>query len=282
MSLYSIGIVRQFIVKHIFRKPKRRLALTKLFYRDSNKYIELVGSRIYVNSISEMGYVRAASNAQSNIVFRDEVASLISVAMILEPSDTFVDVGANVGLYSSVLGRFQYVFPSMRFYAFEANPDTGVKLRETLSDKATNVEIVGISDKAGILPFAKGAVSGVFGALRNASDFQCAEWVVDIPTKRLDQCEIVGSSIVLKIDVEGHEWEVLQGATGFFDSDRIKAVYLDGFDNKQIPSFLESKGFVAFDGRSLKRPPTQEFSVLFIKESWLNSASFGPKSIQNA
>jgi FkbM family methyltransferase len=243
--------------------------ITKLFVRDTNKVIEIAGSKVNVNTISEIGYVRAATISTSNIVFRDEIASLICVALILEPQDTFVDIGANVGLYSSVIGRYQYMFPNMSFYEFEANPKTAEKLKRTLNDKNTQVEVIGLSDSEGTIPFAGGAVSGVFGALKNASKFQSTDWIINIPTKRLDVYNIVGNSIVLKIDVEGHEWEVLQGATKYFDEQRIKAVYLDGFKDDRIPSFFENRGFVAFDGRSLQNPPTQVFSIMYLNEKWL-------------
>lgn len=61
--------------------------------------IELFGAPLRVNKQKEIGYVRAYKNTKSNVVFRDEGAPLINLALILSPTDTFVDIGANVGLY---------------------------------------------------------------------------------------------------------------------------------------------------------------------------------------
>ncbi|AUD01423.1 FkbM family methyltransferase [Spirosoma pollinicola] len=269
MNIYSNKIISKIIWKLFINKPKFRLWLTKLLIRDKNAYIEIAGSKIYANTITEIGYVRAAKNANSNIVFRDEIASIINIALIISPQDTFIDIGANVGLYSSIISRLQYVYPNIKFYAFEANPETGEKLKRTLLDKNANIEILGLSDSEKVIPFAKGAVSGVFGALINASHNQNSNWIVNISTRRLDSFALDGHSMILKIDVEGHEWEVLQGASKFFDETRIKAIYLDGYDDERVPSFLSDYGFVAFDGRSMSNAPTQYHSVLYINEKWL-------------
>lgn len=269
MNIYGNKIVQWAIWKLLVKNPEFRLWLTKLFVRDTNAYVEIAGSKIYANTINEIGYIRAAKNADSNIVFRDEMAAIINIALIISPQDTFIDIGANVGLYSSIIGRLQQVYPGMKFYAFEANPETGEKLKRTLLDKNTTVEIWGLSDSEKTIPFAKGAVSGVFGALTNASYNQNSNWIVNISTRRLDSFTLDGQSMILKIDVEGHEWEVLQGASNFFNENRIKAVYLDGYNDERIPSFLNDYGFVAFDGRSLSNTPNQSYSMLYINKKWL-------------
>ncbi len=270
MNIYKNKFITWLIWRLFLRNPRLRLWLTRLFLQEEEVEIEIAGSKLCVNTISEIGYVRAAKNSRSNIVFRDEIASIINLALILERGDTFIDIGANVGLYSGIIGRIQHVFPSIRFYAFEANPETAKRLRKTLKGNATIIECIGLSDYDGSMRFAKGAVSGVFGSLQDASDFQDPDWTVDVPVKRLDSFDIAGNSIVMKIDVEGHEWQVLQGARGFFQAGRIKAVYLDGYKDARIPEFLQSKDFVAFDGRSMAKPPTQNFSVLFLKKACID------------
>jgi hypothetical protein len=67
--------------------------------------------------------------------------------------------------------------------------------------------------------------------------------------------DILGSSLVLKIDVEAHERQVLEGATGLFEAGRVKAVFLDDYADPAVPAFLTQRGFVLFDGRSLSPGP---------------------------
>ena len=56
---------------------------------------------------------------------------------------------------------------------------------------------------------------------------------------------------MLKIDVEGHERKVLEGATRFFEEGRIKAVYVDGSKTPNLPDWLSAKGLRLLDGQSL-------------------------------
>jgi hypothetical protein len=59
----------------------------------------------------------------------------------------------------------------------------------------------------------------------------------------------------MKIDVENHERQVLEGATGLFDAGRVKAVYLDGYADPGVPHFLVERGFALYDGLSLAPGP---------------------------
>lgn len=277
INFYRTRFVSRFISKYILRNPKLRLKLTRLLVKDRDLQVEMFGSRMVINSIKEIGYVNAYESTLSNVVTRDEVGSIINLALILESGDSFVDLGANVGLYSTILSRLHHVFPNLSYYAFEANPDTHARLCRTLEHGPVTVECIALSDREGALQFCSGAVSGAFGHKGSAAQpgFQIAEATVDVPAKRLDQYALQGSSLVLKIDVEGYEWEVLQGATQLFDEKRVKAVYLDGFRDARIPDFLRGHGFTAFDGRSLQSPPQQGFSVLWIKQEWIDQRRRG-------
>lgn len=60
---------------------------------------------------------------------------------------------------------------------------------------------------------------------------------------------------------------VLKGASSWFDSKRIKAVYLDGFadkDKQELLNFLRSYNFSLWDGRELVKTDGNLFSLLAI------------------
>ena len=231
-----------------FKYPRFRVALTRLLVPARNIDIQLFGARLHINTREEIGLSRAARMAHENVIFRDEVASLLNLALLLQPGDTFVDVGANVGLYTSVLSRFRNVFPQTKFIGIEPNPTTAARLRKTVACNGATVLNVGASDRPTHLSFSSGVTSGVF----KVADSTAARGTVSIRCEPLDSLPLGEGDLVLKIDVEEHEWPVLQGAAGLFQNQRIKVIYLDDYSDRRIPDFLRQRGFTLFDGHTLR------------------------------
>jgi hypothetical protein len=139
MRLFGIRLFSYVYCYLVNRNPRLRLFLINLFFPDRDLDIELYGSRLRVNARREVGYLRAYKVAQGSVAFRDEGGVLATLALLLGPTDTFVDIGANVGLFSAVVARAETIFPGMKSYALEPNPDTVRRLGENLQGK--NVEI---------------------------------------------------------------------------------------------------------------------------------------------
>jgi FkbM family methyltransferase len=232
--------------------PRVHASLIRLLLPDVQERIELFGSALQIDKRKEAGYWRAHRLSRRSQVLWSEAGTLLSLALILQPGDTFIDVGANVGLFSSALVRFRRLQPSVRFYAFEANPDTAARLKQSVPAGEVTVFGLALSDREGMLSFSHGSTSLTFGVAESAGALRLGETTVEVPARRLDGMEIQGNSLVVKIDVENHERQVLEGAAGFFDAGRVKAVYLDGYADSAIPSLLTERGFSLFDGRSLK------------------------------
>ena len=185
--------------------------------------------------------------------------------LLLRDGDTFVDIGANVGLYTFTLARLRRILPNLRFYAFEANSDTYARLSEHTQSLDVQAYNLALSDHSGSLDFVAGAVSNVFATVENASDYSITRERVSVPCRRLDEMAIAGGSLVLKIDVEGQEKQVLDGALALFRARRIKAVYLDGYKDKAVEAFLREHGFSLFDGKSLAPVVGDVFGLLAIR-----------------
>jgi FkbM family methyltransferase len=249
--------------------------VTKLLVPDEDVKIDFFGSPLCINKRKEFGYFRAYKSSKANLVFRNDSGVLMSLALFLERTDTFVDIGANVGLYSSVLCRLLALYPEMKFYAFEANPDTVTRLRQSLEKIDCKIFDFALSNRESELEFIEGPVSSVFGARVNMDSLQITKKPNRIMARTLDSIGIEGDSIVLKIDVEGHEREVLEGCAQLFRAGRIKAVYLDGYRDKCIPDFLLSRGFRWFEGQTLKpsKAVAPEYCLLAINEEWLRLKS---------
>jgi FkbM family methyltransferase len=125
----------------------------------------------------------------------------------VRPGATVLDVGAHVGYYtllSAVLAG-----PSGRVHSFEPNPQNADFLRRHVRINrldSVRVEQAAVSDREGTARFDFGTGSGT-GHLADAG-------ALEVRTLRLDDycAQHALAPAALKIDVEGAEMSVLQGA----------------------------------------------------------------------
>jgi FkbM family methyltransferase len=251
------------IDRMIIKRPRLRRAITYLLEGNTDQKIELLGTALTINTIKEHGYLRAFRMCKSSSLLRDELSVLVNLAFLLSEKDTFVDVGANVGIYALTVCRLKRLFPELRVYAFEANPDTFSRLRKSAGPELIAHQLA-LSDRSGVLEFVEGAVSHTFTTVDHASCHNIPGRKISVPARRLDECDIQGNSLVIKIDVEGQEMNVLLGATELFKAKRVKATYLDGYENRNVENFLTEHGFHLFEGRSLTPTKQQVYSLLAI------------------
>ncbi len=255
-------LIDRFFVK----QPKLRRWVTRLLYGNREQDVELLGTTLRIHSIKENGYLRASRMTRGSSLLRDELAIIINLAAVLSDGDTFVDIGANVGIYSLTLARIHRIFPRSRFYAFEANPDTFSRLAVHAEKLGIQAHNVALADHSGSLEFVAGAVSHVFTTVENASAYNIPSDRLSVPCRRLDEIDIMGNSLVLKIDVEGQEKNVLDGAAGLFRERRIKAVYLDGYKDRDIETHLRDRGFTLLNGKTLEPTIGGIFSLLALRD----------------
>ncbi|MEH1929771.1 FkbM family methyltransferase [Nostoc sp.] len=253
------------VIDNFYNKnPKFRKFIMKSLFGNKTIQVTLFDTELMINSIKENGYYRASRLCNISSLLRDEVSVILNIAGLLSENDTFVDIGANVGIFSSILSRYQKLFPDRQIYAFEANPDTYERLKINSKKYGFKAYNIGISDRECELEFIEGVVSHVFTTVENASRYNIKDKITNIKCQRLDKFEIPGKSLILKIDVEGQELQVLRGASSFFDEQRIKAVYLDGYSDKGVLDFLSAYNFSLWDGRKLLETDGDLFSLLAI------------------
>jgi FkbM family methyltransferase len=151
----------------------------------------------------------------------------------IRPGDTVFDIGANVGLFTLLLGY--QVWETGRVVAYEASP----RLVELLRDNVTmnwlgdRVEVVPKAAAAtgGTLPFLAprrfamgGSLQPVEDTLRSDARTGTLERIeveaepLDVHAGRFERIELV------KIDVEGAEEQVLAGMAGLLDSGVVRRV----------------------------------------------------------
>jgi FkbM family methyltransferase len=251
-----------------FKQPWLRQFITTILEGNRDVRVSVLGTSMCINTVKEHGYLRASRLSASSCLLRDELPVIINLALLLQRGDSFVDVGANVGVFVGTLARMKRIVGDTNFYAFEANPDTCARLRTAVEPLGVIAHPVALSDHNGQLEFVAGAVSNIFTTVDNASAYHVRDNVQSVPCRRLDEFDISGDSIVLKIDVEGQEKNVLVGAKKFFDANRIKAVYLDNYtDEAGVEGFLREYGFDFYEGRTLERVPGNTYSLLALRKN---------------
>ena len=120
----------------------------------------------------------------------------------------FVDIGANLGLYSLAVAR---TYPECEVLAFE--PD-----RRNFCQLHGNLFLNDLQDRVRVEPYALSSSSGQTRFVRHDAENRGRSRVdkqggFSVDVRRLDDLLLItGQSIVIKIDVEGHEQDVIAGA----------------------------------------------------------------------
>lgn len=127
-----------------------------------------------------------------------------------------IDVGANKGVYTYHLSRL-----CPQVHAFEPNPKMHRVLCRTLPKNATAYTCA-LSDRAGsadlIVPIHGGFFSNATGSL-NPRQKEMRHGTLTVETRTLDSFNFTNIGFI-KIDVEGFEKTVLQGATELIRRER--------------------------------------------------------------
>lgn len=267
MNLYANRYTKYFVWRVFQTNPRLRRIVQSAFFKKGAGYVNLFGAPVYVDYQKEIGYYRASKSVSHNVVSRDEIPKIINFASILRDETVFVDCGANVGLWTAHIAKLNAVHRGLRVIAIEANPDTFRRLHKT-ADNFSNVECVNaaLSDKARTLEMYGGAVSGIFGIYN--THFQIKDRPIRIEALPLD--DLIKSDmrdIVLKIDVEGHEYEMVMGAEQAIKRGVVRAILLDGIhksNRARTLAFLRQQGYRLYECDSLRSLPEGDDRVLAV------------------
>ncbi len=167
---------------------------------------------------------------------------------ILKPGDVVVDVGANIGYYTTLAAKI--VGPSGRVIAIEPFPETFAALRDNvLRNGLTNVELVNAAVGDGSMLSLYQEPSGALGTI---TMLQQPGWrhVAEVSTTTIEQVVPVGLQArlrLVKIDAEGAEGIALRSMGGLLDeSSQGLALLVEcgPSENQQsVISLLKEKGF---------------------------------------
>lgn len=178
---------------------------------DEPLFIKLPTKPIDLNSPIPMFYPDLVVGQQ---VYSDGIPERILTTWVhdtlIQPDKTFIDIGAHVGTYSWICGR-----KATHTYSFECNPEIFCYL-------AANIALHGMTDRITPYSFALGnredavdyymrGVDGGHNGVKMFGSVDAGRKSIKVPMKTLDSLRLENIGLI-KIDVEGFEKEVLEGA----------------------------------------------------------------------
>lgn len=126
------------------------------------------------------------------------------LAQIIPRSKLVIDVGANIGVYSAEMLRDN---PAIKIHAFEPDPDSFKKL-QALPVTANNIALGEIAGTHILYKMPRSTHNSFYTEVENIGS-------IEVPVSTLDTyCSknSINAIDFIKIDVEGHEYFVLEGA----------------------------------------------------------------------
>jgi FkbM family methyltransferase len=169
------------------------------------------------------------------------------VLHVLTAHDVFVDIGANLGSYTILACAAK----GARGFCFEPVPATYGRLLDNIAINNLSSTVValniGLSDAEGELNFTADRSSGNHVIAKDEASAN----PVRVPVRTLDSILLEESPSLLKIDVEGFETPILDGAKATLGKSSLHSVIMElngsgnryGFDEDNILRKMEGYGF---------------------------------------
>lgn len=160
------------------------------------------------------------------------------VQRVLTSGALFVDVGANIGAYTLIASED----PSVTVVSLEPNPTAFGKLRTNVAlNNRQNVTLVNMAASAqpGTLRMTD---NGADPTNHVIDDQALAHGTITVPVDTLDAiCQRAGGlPLLIKLDVEGHEPLVLQGATKCIG--HVAACIVENGERDSVTNLLWAQG----------------------------------------
>lgn len=212
-----------FIWNHPLNENARLSAIWRFFrWQVGSRFLPGLIALPFVNGtqlFAKRGMAGATGNWYCGLHEASEMGFCLHALL---PTDLFLDVGANIGSYSVLAAGAV----GAHVVAFEPIPSTFRHLQRNillngLGDKV-RCEQIGLSDRAAVLRFTDG-----LDTVNHVLADQGRDQGIAVPVKTLDQA--IGDNIpaIIKIDVEGHELAVLNGASKILKDTRLLAVIME-------------------------------------------------------
>jgi FkbM family methyltransferase len=230
-------------------------------------------SRLHVD---QHGGVAALVNAMGEYDYNN----MNLVRFLLRDGGTFVDVGANIGSYTLIASEN----PKARVISIEPHPATFALLEANVfKNRRMNVKCLNLalSSRNAEVQLTDGPETSVNHLV---GDDCFSNDTLTVTSRKYESLfsEMGESPNFLKIDVEGHELEVLRGVGGLANS--LQIILVEGGESDAVRSWMTNWGFLGplyvHASRRIfsSRPQRRAEDPIYVKRQFLNSCawSFSP------
>jgi FkbM family methyltransferase len=244
----------------IFTAPLHTLRKTKVFQ-------SLLNSKLNHPKLYDLGYshkVALRPFTHASIRWKKQrlepgisklVTKIAKELDIQNDQGWFFDVGANIGMYSWEVRK---VCPLRKILAFEPDPKNIKLLEKTLNGaNFENVEIYkcALSNRVGEVTFFQDNLTSATGCVAGKDKPWIEQYLkgsaneIRVKTETLDSVSLGEKTpSLIKIDVEGHEVEVLEGSRNTLSKAKPLLI-IESFPPKQsaVLSLLDKLGYKSID-----------------------------------
>jgi len=224
--------------------------------------------------IVQKGLKASTGNLYCGLQDFEEMSFLLH---FLNNKDLFVDVGANIGTYVLLASGHRRA----QSIAIEPIPVTHEHLKKNISINELNALIIthniGLGAEEKKLKFT--SLWDTYNNVISDDDLKKEKYFIEVEVRTLDS--IVGElqPSLLKIDVEGFEFEVIKGGHKTLSKPSLKAIIIElngsgnryGFSDDEINALLLSHGFEKYNYNPFERllTPTKdatETNAIYIRD----------------
>jgi methyltransferase, FkbM family len=204
--------------------------------------------------IVEKGMAGATGNIYAGLHDFEEMGFTLH---LLRPGDLFTDIGANIGSYTILASAVA----GADALAFEPVPSTFKHLLDNIHINNLGSKVlawnIGLDEKKNIIKFSS-TLDTVNHAL--APSETNTEYI-EVPVDTLDEYCSEKVPLLMKLDVEGFEYQVLKGAAKTLSNPSLKAIIIElngsggryGIADDTINELLKKTGFLPYMYDPFKR-----------------------------
>lgn len=256
----------KYLSQYRFSLPLRKI-INRINHKFASKNIKRGNPRIAIFAFDHIGLeINNFGIYEENLL--NAIMSFLKDMVNLKKFDLILDVGANIGNHSLYFSNF-----SKQVFSYEPNPNTFELLKfNTKNLSNINIYNIGISNKNENKFLNESNFNIGDSAIVSSDEKEDIEknnkTLHEISSMKLDDLEHLSDEKIsmIKIDVEQHEYEVMDGASKLIDKNQPVLIFEHNIETSKkqtlkINKFIKEKGYVIY----LIKPNFNFFSNKFVK-----------------